>query len=242
MFFDQHEFDIRCEWGENGLRHLLPDSDAVVIVDVLSFSTCVDIAVGNGAIVYPYRWRDASAVAYAHSLGALLAESRRQEASGYSLSPASLLRLPAGTGLVLPSPNGSTLSLATGTVPTFAGCLRNALAVARTLQCLGRRITVVPAGERWGDASLRPALEDLIGAGAIIQHLPGTRSPEAAMAEASFRHFATDLPACLRQCSSGKELLGRGFARDVEVAAGLDRSACVPVLRGGAYVQATGAL
>jgi 2-phosphosulfolactate phosphatase len=216
------------------------DSDAIVIVDVLSFSTSVDIAVGNGAMVYPYRWRDGSAIAYAQSLGALLAEGRRQEVSGYSLSPASLLRIPAGTRLVLPSPNGSTLSLANGALPTFAGCLRNARAVAGALQRLGRRISVVPAGERWDDASLRPALEDLIGAGAIIRHLPGTRSPEAAMAEAIFLRFASDLTACLRQCGSGKELIGRGFARDVDLAAALDQSACVPVLRHGAYVHAAG--
>ena len=53
MFFDQGEFDIRCEWGAAGLRQLVAHSDAIVIVDVLSFATCVDIAVGNGASIYP---------------------------------------------------------------------------------------------------------------------------------------------------------------------------------------------
>jgi hypothetical protein len=65
LFFNQQAFMIRCEWGACGVAHLVPESDAVVIVDVLSFSTCVDIAVGNGAIVYPYRWQDASAPAKA---------------------------------------------------------------------------------------------------------------------------------------------------------------------------------
>ena len=69
MFFDQREFDVRCEWGAAGLRQLAATSDAMVIVDVLSFATCVDIAVGNGASVYPYQWQDTSAVAYAHSHG-----------------------------------------------------------------------------------------------------------------------------------------------------------------------------
>ena len=82
----------------------------------------------------------------------------------------------------MPSPNGATLSLATGDRPTFAGCLRNARAVAQALQRYGRRIGVVPAGERCKDGSLRPAVEDLLGAGAIIQHLPGTRSLEATVA------------------------------------------------------------
>jgi 2-phosphosulfolactate phosphatase len=239
MFFDQRPFDIRCEWGEAGLRQLSADSDAIVIVDVLSFSTCVDIAVSNGAAIYPYRQRDDAAVAYARSLGALVADGRWQRTTGYSLSPASLLQIPAGTCLVLPSPNGATLSLATGSVPTFAGCLRNARAVAQALQRLGTRISMVPAGERWEDGSLRPAIEDLLGAGAIIHYLPGTRSPEAAMAEATFLHFRPTLTACLQQCSSGKELIGRGFASDVALAAAVDQSAYVPILTNNAYVRYT---
>ena len=121
MYFDQQSYDIRCDWGLAGLTHLSPSSDAIVIIDVLSFSTCVDIAVANGAPVYQYRWRDASADVYAASHGAIAASHR--QGTGYSLSPASLRHIPPGTRLVLPSPNGSTLSLSTGAVYTFAGCL-----------------------------------------------------------------------------------------------------------------------
>ncbi|HEX8078554.1 MAG TPA: 2-phosphosulfolactate phosphatase, partial [Chthoniobacterales bacterium] len=216
MFFNQEGFDVRCEWGGTGIAALLPDSDVIVIVDVLSFSTCVDVAVGNGAIVYPYRWQDASALAYATSRGALLASASRTCTTGYFLAPTSLARIPAGTRLVLPSPNGATLTLATGTTPTFAGCLRNASAVAHAAQAVGGRISVIPAGERWADGNLRPAIEDLIGAGAIIHHLIGTRSPEAAVAEQAFLHARSNLADYLRQCGSGRELIGRGFAGDVE--------------------------
>ena len=38
MTFDQSAFDIRCEWGTNGVRKLAPISDAIIIVDILSFS------------------------------------------------------------------------------------------------------------------------------------------------------------------------------------------------------------
>lgn len=226
---------MRCEWGRVGVSQLAPMSAAVVIVDVLSFSTCVDIAVGNGAVVFPYQWKDDSALSYAQSLNALLASPDRKFDTSYSLAPASLLSIPSGTRLVLPSPNGSALSLSTGEVPTFAGCLRNAQAVAHSVQQLGLRISVVPAGEKWPDGSLRPAFEDWVGAGAIIHHLPGKRSPEAELAESAFLHFKDNLVSCLRQCSSGKELIGRGFTRDVDLAAALNQSCAVPKLINGAY-------
>ena len=54
----QAEYDIRCEWGEQGVLELSRTSDVVIIVDVLSCSTCVDIATARGAAVYPYLWKD----------------------------------------------------------------------------------------------------------------------------------------------------------------------------------------
>jgi 2-phosphosulfolactate phosphatase len=238
-FFDQHEYDIRCEWGTHGVAAVAAHSDVFVIVDVLSFSTCVDIAVGNGALIYPYALRDDTAHDYARSLGALLASSRRTAGGGYSLSPTSLLSVPSGTRLVLPSPNGATLSRATGAVPTLAGCLRNARNVARAARTFGRRISVIPAGERWPDGSIRPAIEDWLGAGAIISHLGGTRSPEAALAATAYEHARArdDLWRYLSTCGSGRELIGQGYEEDVRLAADLDVSTCVPVLRDGAYVS-----
>src|SRR5689334_14527280 len=117
MYTLQAEFDIRCEWGAHGVATLAPVSAAIIIVDVMSFSTSVDIAVSRGAVIYPYRLPDGAA-AYSQSLGAELASFRRDTVDGYSLAPTSLLNIPAGTRLVLPSPNGSTLSLRTGTTPT----------------------------------------------------------------------------------------------------------------------------
>ena len=129
MIFDQQEFDIRCEWGAHGISVLAPISDVMIIIDVLSFSTSVDVAVTQGAIVFPSRWRDDTALAYAVSVGATLADPGRHP-TRYSLSPASLTGIPKGTRMVLPSPNGSTLTVAAKPTPVLAGCLRNAGAVA----------------------------------------------------------------------------------------------------------------
>jgi 2-phosphosulfolactate phosphatase len=229
MIYDQSEFEIRCEWGEQGVLQLAPVSDVVIIVVVLSFSTCVSITTARGAEVYPYRGRDETAREFAHSVGAELAG--RRSSNVFSLSPASLTRVPAGLRLVLPSPNGSTLTLATGETPTLVGCLRNAQTVARAATQYGHRIAVIPAGERWRtDWSLRPAIEDWLGAGAIIQHLKGSLSPEAQLAREAFRNVAGDIHTVIAGCSSGKELITDGFAEDVALACDIDADLCAPLL------------
>ncbi|MBW4681092.1 MAG: 2-phosphosulfolactate phosphatase [Microcoleus vaginatus WJT46-NPBG5] len=235
--FDQSEYELRCEWGEQGVVKLAPVSDVVVIVDILSFSTCVDIATNNGAIIFPYRWKDKSAVDYALSVNAELASFNRKLKESYSLSPVSLIDIPAGTKLVLPSPNGATLTLNTGSTTTLAGCLRNSKAIAQFAMAHGTRIAIVPAGERWPDGSLRPALEDLIGAGAILNFLDGRLSPEAEAAVAVFRRWKDDLLTALRRCNSGKELTARGFPQDIELAAAFNISSCVPLFTHNAYVK-----
>lgn len=229
VHFDQCDFDLKCEWGLDGLLTLQSSSDAVVIVDVLSFSTAVDIAVSNGASVLPYRWKDDSARRFATENGAVLADGRNIGGT-YTLSPASLRSIPRGTALVLPSPNGSTLALSAKGVPVYTACLRNAPAIAKRVAAHGSRIAVIPAGERWPNAALRPCLEDLIGAGAILDALAGSLSPEAEMAVATFRRFRRDLHGVLSRCGSGKELIERGFELDVELAAEYAVSALSPIL------------
>ena len=163
---------VRLEWGAQAVEHLAGDVDCVVVVDVMSFSTCVDVAVARGAHVLPYAWRDAGAQAYARERGAELASIDRRLAQGWSLSPTSLAAVPAGLRLVLPSPNGSSIAFAARDrgVAVLCGGLRNRLATARACAGFGR-VLVVACGERWPDGSLRPALEDLVGAGGIVAAL-----------------------------------------------------------------------
>jgi 2-phosphosulfolactate phosphatase len=238
---DQHGFDARLEWGQAGVRLLAPLADVVVIVDVLSFTTAVSVAVEHGATVFPHRFRDDTAAERATSLGAILAQSRR-DGPGPSLSPASLATLAPGDRLVLPSPNGATCSVlaAEGGATVVAGCLRNASAVARFARERGGTIAVVPAGEQWPDGALRPGIEDLLAAGAILAALGSVRtlSPKARLAAAAFDRLRPDLATVLKECASGRELVELGFARDVELAAELDATGLVPVLRDGAFTTA----
>jgi len=235
MIFNQQEFDVRCEWGPQGVSMLAPISDVIIIIDVFSFCTCVEIGVGRGALIYPFQSQGESAQIFADSVGAILA-SHRREISDYSLSPASFLSIPNGTRIVLPSPNGSLLSTTAGPTPVLAGCLRNAFAVAAAATKFGKKIGVIPAGERWKtDGSLRPCLEDILAAGAILRHLPGALSPEARMAVSVFNGFQSSLESHLRQSSSAKELMEQGFIEDVILASMLDVSTSVPFLKDHSY-------
>ena len=92
---------------------------------------------------------------------------------------------------------------------------------------------LIPAGERWPDGSLRPALEDYLAAGAIIAALGKRKlSPEAQAAKAAFQ--GGDFSA-LRHCASASELHARGFSADVELCLALDASHRACALIDNAY-------
>src|SRR5262245_50028486 len=130
-YYDQAGYDSRFDWGPDGARRLGPLCDTIVIVDIFSFSTAVDVAAARGATGLTSGWDDAAA--FAKEDGAIIAV-RRDSIDGehpYSLSPASLTAIPAGTRLILPSPNGSAIALAAaGSKATVVtGCFRNSAAL-----------------------------------------------------------------------------------------------------------------
>lgn len=229
-------------WGLAGADHAAAaDVRTAVVVDVLSFSTTVTVAADLGVEVLPHAWTS-SAAAYALAHGATLARGRHQAGPGeVSLSPVSL-RLAAGLHrLVLPSPNGSTICAALDEqeVDVAVACLRNATAAGRWLAARSGPSVVVAAGERWADGGLRPALEDLLGAGAVLAAAAAAGADldaDARAAVAAYDEARGDLADRVRGCASGLELSGTGFGADVEVALELDASDLVPVLDEGSFV------
>lgn len=178
--FGQGDADVRFDWGLTGAK--VARADVSVIVDLFSFSTSVTIAVERGMSVFPFPWKGGQAAEFAAHHDALLAVGRAEATRPHaipapSLSPASLLACTPVPRLVLPSPNGSTIAaeLRARNSLVVVGCLRNATAIASWLASVidtRRSIVVVAAGERWSDDdSLRPALEDHLGAGAILSGL-----------------------------------------------------------------------
>jgi 2-phosphosulfolactate phosphatase len=189
--YTQRGHAVRFDWGTEGADAVGPGAAFVAVVDVLSFTTTLTVAVERGIAVLPYRWRDGSAQAVARAHDATLAVGRsRARAGQVSLSPRSLLTASGVRRLVLPSPNGSTVAahLADGGATVVGVSLRNARAAAAWVRdraggaaapgrdrerAGGATVAVVAAGERWDDGPLRPAVEDLWGAGAFIAALTG---------------------------------------------------------------------
>ena len=112
---DQSTYRLRMEWGPTGAE-VVP-ADFAVVVDVLSFTTTLSVALERGIEVFPFRWKDSRAAEHAVRHGATLAVGRfealsRGDARHVSLSPASLAEVEGVARLVLPSPNGSTIAFA----------------------------------------------------------------------------------------------------------------------------------
>jgi 2-phosphosulfolactate phosphatase len=98
----------------------------------------------------------------------------------------------------------------------------------------------VACGERWpepaGDEPLRVAVEDELGAGAILAALAArghSLSPEADVSAGAFRSAAPRLDDLLWDSGSGRELRAKGLAADVRHAARLDLYDCAPAMQDG---------
>lgn len=205
---------VRLAWGRRGARAAASRGDTAVIVDVLRFTSTVATAVAHGGWVKPVDW------------------SRGPHGS---LSPLDFLDVEPGGRFEISSPNGATLCALGGRV--VAGSLLNARATAAAVD---GDVTVVAAGERWPDDTLRVALEDYLGAGAILAALEGDFDPDARVCAAAFRAARGDLEPLLLGCPSGREHVEQGTADHVRHCARLDLYDVAVVMRDG-WLQPAGA-
>ena len=128
------------------------------------------------------------------------------------------------------------------------GALRNASAVAAAVLAEQQRrggrtsIAVIAAGELTGRdaaAAVRFAVEDQLGAGAIVDALGAVgidhTSPDAAVAGESFRALRRAVKHLLTASGSGLELSETGRGDEVAHAAAVDAASVVPVLHEGIF-------
>ena len=240
--YSQSGFECRMEWGVRGVEEASARGDIIVIIDVLSFSSAVTTAVHHGVIIYPFsRVGDIEAFGKAVDAEVLLGRKEARELGRPSLSAPSFRdESNRGKRFFLSSLNGATCTKASQKVPALLiGCILNASAVARVANQLQKEkkanVTVIACGERWhGDdeehRELRPAIEDYLGAGAILSKLDGTKSPEARLCVTAFQNSKNELPELVWECASGRELREMAFEEDVSYPSQLDLLEDVPVL------------
>ncbi len=242
----QSDSAVRFEWGQSGTAALASSVGCVVVVDVLSFSTAVSVVVGRGTEVLAHPVADPDATLTPADLQTEIAVPRAEISPEHpwTLSPADLATGPLAERLLLPSPNGAAIAGGTSGL-VLACCLRNRDATFRWLAEHGigtteRPLLVVAAGERWPEGSLRPSLEDAIGAGALLSRFQERdyRLSTEASAMAALYEATGDVHRAVIGSATGLELAGRGYGRDVEMAAELDVDDWAAVREGGAFARA----
>jgi 2-phosphosulfolactate phosphatase len=142
---------------------------------------------------------------------------------------------------VFPDGPGMIDSLDSSDAIVVAGSLRNCAAVARWAleqqADKGDRFTVavVACGADRHDGQLRFALEDLLGAGAIIDALAAVGidycSPEAASAAASFTGLRNATGHLIGASTGGRAVAKSGGRAAIDVAIDVNSSDEVPILR-----------
>ena len=157
------------------------------------------------------------------------------------------------------SRNGAAVVAASSPEATvLVGGIRNAAAVARAVQTVQERrqartsVAVIAAGEMDAGGALRFAVEDQLGAGAIVSALSDRgidhTAPDAAVAAEGFRALRGALRHMIGASGSGRELAAgvEATARieaagltptTVADAAVLDAVDVVPVLREGTFTR-----
>ncbi|MDQ1172721.1 2-phosphosulfolactate phosphatase [Microbacterium testaceum] len=125
------------------------------------------------------------------------------------------------------------------------GGLRNAAAVADHVLAVQRSrgertsISIVAAGYPDGDEALRFAVDDLLGAGAVIAALGDLgidhASPDAAVAGEGFRALGGAVRHLLTASGTGRALAADGGRDGVLHAAARDAASVVPVLSDGVF-------
>ncbi|WP_435742848.1 2-phosphosulfolactate phosphatase [Microbacterium sp. PMB16] len=220
--FDQSTYQVRLDWGIAGLARLAP-ADIVVVVDVLRFSSTLADAVAAGSEIE-------------------LADAVEWSSNGAAVVSAA-----------------SASAVAANIETTvFVGGIRNASAVARAVQTVQEQrqartsVAIIAAGEVDPAGGLRFAVEDQLGAGAIIAALTDLgidhTAPDAAVAAEGFRALRRALRHLLSASGSARELeigvpsTARMAASGVVPAsttdaAALDAVDAVPVLRDGRFTR-----
>ena len=238
--FDQSSYQVRFDWGIEGLERLHP-ADVIVVVDVLRFSTAATSAVEAGRVIPLLAGLSRNGAPIAHAAAAqtprgatvLLGSLRNRTAVADAIVRAQLARGGRVSVAVIAAGERAPRS---APVPMLLGPL--------TPDTRERVARAGAAAERAAAVTPRFSVEDLLGAGAVIDALIARGfdpcPPEAAVAAEGFAALQRGVGHLIGASGSGRELTAAGLGADVAHAAELDASTAVPVLRGEQFVRLEG--
>jgi 2-phosphosulfolactate phosphatase len=199
----------------------------VVVFDVLRATTTIISAFACGicSVRAFAELCDARAAAEKQSPRPILCgEVNSLPAPGVDLgnSPRQFSPQHAGRDLFMATTNGTrALDAARSADQLFVGALINAAAAAGAAAATGRPVLLLGSGTNH-DISM----EDIIGAGAVCRRLLqlgySPANDAARVARRLFMAVAGDLPAVLRGCQGGRNIIAAGLGPDIDFAARLD--------------------
>jgi 2-phosphosulfolactate phosphatase len=107
-----------------------------------------------------------------------------------------------------------------GPIPAMIGGFRNARSIAEAaVRAAGERdVGVIGAGEHWPDGEWRFALEDILGAGAILHSLGLAVEKEARRARDAYLGSGSYFADFVRGSISGRQLIAEGREAEIEEA------------------------
>ncbi|HEV8604331.1 MAG TPA: 2-phosphosulfolactate phosphatase [Tepidisphaeraceae bacterium] len=209
---------------------------AVVVLDVLRATTTMIAALSAGVReirIFPDT-RSARAAATENREALLCGEENCLKPAGFDLgnSPASLNSKHAGRTLFMSTTNGTRAILsARGAPQIIVGALVNAGAVAARIKKIGLDLLLLCAGTNG-----KTAMEDLIGAGAVLSALGENielESDTALLAMTVFQANSRNLRSALRQSQGGINVIRAGLEEDIDFAANLDSLYAVGMVEDG---------
>jgi len=218
-------------------RHL--EGRAVVVLDVLRATTSMAAALAAGIEEIRIFPDTASALAAGRAFPGpriLCGEERCLPPAGFDLgnSPAAFSREHHGGRVAFMSTTNGTKAIyaARGAKQMFIGALVNASATAKALVHTKLDVTLLCAGTNG-----QIALEDLLGAGAILAGIEreaaiSADSDVVLIARNAFNAARHDLLRTLRESRGGRNVIEAGLAPDIEFASRIDAIEQVGVITG----------
>ncbi|MGC8559977.1 MAG: 2-phosphosulfolactate phosphatase [Phycisphaerae bacterium] len=195
----------------------------VVVFDVLRATSTITTAMAAGAQQIRFFAGADEALAarreYPHAL--LCGEKGCLKIPGFDLGNSPLEFQPEvvrGRVILMATTNGTkAIHAARSSRRLFAGSLLNARATAEALLRNGEDVVLLCAG-----TDNHPALEDILGAGAVINELQNLAAASAMSATDmamtacfAFRQAAADLQSALSKAQGGRNLVAAGLSGDI---------------------------